>query len=114
MVAAMPDDSEEIFRVLSDAWVKAMDKEDYHDATATGIAIYLIMRQRQAEKLALHALAFIHPAISSLLMIDGGTAPGRCSFCRRSDLHLRMGTGDGLICDPCVRLFAKLVGSEDQ
>lgn len=109
------DDASKIFKLLADDWVKAMDREDFDDAIATSISAYLIMRGKKNEKLATSALAFVHPAISSLLMTDGSTAPGKCSFCGRGDLHLHTGTGIfALICSACVRRFAKQLDAEDQ
>lgn len=105
------DDTLQIFKMLSEAWVKAMEKEDFHDAIAMGMATYLILRQRQADKLALDALSFIHPAISSLLLSTGGTAAGKCSFCGRGGLHLHSSVVDtSQICEACVRLLAKRLG----
>jgi hypothetical protein len=104
----MPDESSEVFRVFSDAWQRAMDKKDFHDAVAAGIATYLFVRQKKNEQIARGALNLIYVAIQGMLESEGEAAgaTASCSFCGRSESETRLGAGsDTYICADCVEIF---------
>jgi hypothetical protein len=112
----MSDDSvAEIFRIFSDTWQESMDRKDYHDAIATGIAAYLIVREKKNEQIAKGTLNLIHVAITSLLHADGlASGDTSCSFCGRSGSDVRLGAGpNAFICSDCVTTFNEVLNTTD-
>jgi len=105
-------DDQELYRVLSDAWEEAMDKEEFRHAIGSGIAAYLALYPKN-EKLADGALGLIHVAINQLFSSTASTEkePYSCSFCGQSGSETRLGAGpDVFICIGCVELFNEIFG----
>ena len=63
--------SSEFFRIASNTWQEFMDSDQFHSAIACGFSAYLILREKDDERLAEGALGLVRVAYAgSPLSVD--------------------------------------------
>ena len=104
----------ELFRIASNTWQEFMDADQFHSAITCGFSAYLILREKDDERLADGALGLVRVAIQAALhMNEDEDERISCSYCGRGKPEVQLAAGaKAFICGSCVKDLSDFFASK--